>query len=120
MADISITKKLLNIIVEESAKFVPSKPNHETILVTTNYLLMRWTNARLEYSVHRVLAPGSTNTEVPERYSSAFFSFPDVYTIIEPLSTCYDIERPKKWGPINASEYLFRKKNELYALNLCI
>jgi len=52
--------------------------------------------------------------EVIERFSIAFFGFPDASTIVEPLPTCCSDEKPKRWGPINAGEYLLKKRADIY------
>jgi isopenicillin N synthase-like dioxygenase len=52
---------------------------------------------------------------IPERYSVAFFSFPDAATIVEPLPTCCSEQAPKKWSPINAGEYLLKKRTAIYS-----
>jgi len=112
----SSTEKISTVAVEKSAKFIPVEPNPETILVNVGYLLMRWTNARWKNSVHRVSEPpGLANVEIiPERYSFAFFSFPDAQTVVEPLPSCHDTQRPKRWGPIVAGDYLLGKRDKLY------
>jgi isopenicillin N synthase-like dioxygenase len=117
VADMSSTEKLSSTAVEKSAKFIPVEPNPETILVNVGYLLMRWTNAKWKNSVHRVSEPPNlANMDmIPERYSFAFFSFPDVQTVVEPLPACHNPERPKKWGPITAGEYLRSKRDRLYS-----
>ena len=116
VADMNTTDKLSSVAVEKSAKFIPIEPDPGTVLVNVGYLLMRWTNARWKNSVHRVSAPpDSTGVEVSERYSFAFFCFPDAQTNVEPLITCYDTETPKKWSPINAGDYLLSKRENLYS-----
>jgi len=117
VADMSSTEELSSAAVEKSATFIPVEPNPEMILVNVGYLLMRWTNARWKNSVHRVSAPsGSINSEsIPERYSFAFFSYPDAQTTVEPLPACHNTEMPKRWGPINAGEYLLSKRDKLYS-----
>lgn len=116
VADMSSTEKLTSAAVEKSATFIPVEPNPDTILVNVGYLLMRWTNARWRNSVHRVSAPPSLiNMEIiPERYSFAFFSFPDAQTVVEPLPTCYNIDKSRKWGPIVAGDYLRSHRDKLY------
>jgi len=117
VADMSSPEKFSSAAVEKSATFLPVEPNPEMVLVNVGYLLMRWTNARWKNSVHRVSAPSrSINSEtIPERYSFAFFSYPDAQSIIEPLPACYNNEMPKRWGPINAGDYLLRKREKFYS-----
>jgi isopenicillin N synthase-like dioxygenase len=97
VADMSSTDKTNSTAVNESAKFLDVELNPETILVNVGYLLMRWTNGRWKNTVHRVSEPPSANGRkvregdelemVPERYSIAFFSFPDAKTNVGPLGS---------------------------------
>lgn len=125
VADMSSTDKFSSSAVNESAKFLDVEPNPETILVNVGYLLMRWTNGRWKNTVHRVSEPPSAHIMnapevessdlVPERYSIAFFSFPDAKTTIEPLESCCSNQVPKKFKPLNAGEYLLRKRGAVYS-----
>ncbi len=125
IADMSSTDKTTSAGIEKSGKFVHVDPKRGSIIVNTGYLLMRWTNGRWKNTVHRVLEPpGSVWTAqdsddsgwmVPERYSIAFFSFPDAATVVEPLPTCCSDQEPKKWGPIDAGEYLLKKRAATYS-----
>jgi isopenicillin N synthase-like dioxygenase len=125
VADMSSTDKTRSTAVNESAKFLDVEPNPESVLVNVGYLLMRWTNGRWKNTVHRVSAPpsaedgdvikGDNEEMVPERYSIAFFSFPDPETNIEPFHCCCNNQVPKKWGSLNAGEYLLKKRTAIYS-----
>jgi isopenicillin N synthase-like dioxygenase len=116
IADMSSTEKTSSAAVAKSGKFICTDPEPGTVLVLAGYLLMRWTNGRWKNAVHRVMEPRSPTHNkavreidhsegmAPERYSIAFFGFPDAAACIEPLSTCYSDEKPKKWGAINAGD----------------
>ncbi|KAH8701242.1 hypothetical protein GQ44DRAFT_632271 [Phaeosphaeriaceae sp. PMI808] len=119
VADMSSTDKTSSAAVDASAKFIDIEPRTDSILVNAGYLLMRWTNGRWKNTVHRVSEPPTfaSNDQtgpVPERYSIAFFSFPDAETLIEPLHVCCSEEKPKRWQPLNAGEYIRRKRGVLY------
>jgi isopenicillin N synthase-like dioxygenase len=127
MADMGSTDKITSAAVEKSGKFIHIKPTPGAILVNPGYLLMRWTNGRWKNIVHRVSEPPRSvsnetaqgiddlRDKVPERYSIAFFSFPDAVTIVEPLANCCTDQSPKKWSQINAGEYLLKKRTALYS-----
>jgi len=126
IADMSSTDKTTTAGVEKSGQFIHVDPKPGAILINVGYLLMRWTNGRWKNTVHRVSEPPrlvknelgeeiDDSEEVAERYSIAFFGFPDAATIVEPLPTCCSAEKPKRWGPINAGEYLLKKKAGLYS-----
>jgi isopenicillin N synthase-like dioxygenase len=123
VADMNSTDKISSAAVNKSAKFLDIEPDHETILVNIGYLLMRWTNGRWKNTVHRVSEPPLANSInaresgdprlVPERYSIAFFIFPDAETNIEPFDSCCRDKVRKNWGPIKAGDYLFQKRGDL-------
>jgi len=53
---------------------------------------------------------------LPERYNSiAFFGFPDIDATIKPYSGCIDDKIGEKWGPLNAGDYIRRKRSVLYS-----
>ena len=119
--------------VERDGRFVHIDPKPATVLVNVGYLLMRWSNGRWKNTVHRVSEPprwkeqtsqglkyddttkGSHKSveTVPERYSIAYFSAPDPTTVVEALPYCCGNQTPR-WKPINAGEYLRRKRAAMY------
>lgn len=127
MADMGSTDKITSADVEKSGKFIHIDPKPGAILVNVGYLLMRWTNGRWKNTVHRVSEPPRSMSNetaqgvddlkemVPERFSIAFFSNPDPDTVVEPLENCCTDQRPKKWGPINAGNYIVKKRTALYS-----
>jgi isopenicillin N synthase-like dioxygenase len=127
IADMSSTDKITTTAVEKDANFIAIDPKPGTIVVNVGYLLMRWTNGRWKNVVHRVVQPANSISKwsseervdfdetTPDRYSVAFFGFPDAATIVEPLPSCCSTDMPKRWGPINAGEYLLKKRAALYS-----
>jgi isopenicillin N synthase-like dioxygenase len=116
VADMNSMDKTSSAAVNESAIFWDIEPNPELILINAGYLLMRWTNGRWKNAVHRVLMNGvEAGDTAPERQSVAFFSFPDSETSVEALSTCCSEDSPRIWKPLNAGEYLRRKRGALYS-----
>ena len=112
--------------VERDGRFVHVDPEPRTILVNVGYLLMKWSNGRWKNTVHRVSEPprwkergtaeGSSGRvePIPERYSIGCFGAPDPATVIEALPCCCENQTPR-WKPINAGEYLRRKRAAMYA-----
>ncbi|KAI9690832.1 MAG: hypothetical protein M1822_008451 [Bathelium mastoideum] len=101
--------------IEREGKFMPLKPRPGTVLVNVGYLLMRWSNGRWKNVVHRVVAPPAVgdldkDETAPERYGIAFFSNPDSAAMIDPFPSCYDQTNPKRWKPINAGEFIQKKR----------
>ena len=106
-------------------------------MVNVGYLLMRWSNGRWKNTVHRVVEPpsllrepgsanelesprsgglsgGHSDDTTPARYSIPFFAAPDPETVVEALPGCWSEEAPKWWKPLNAGEYLRRKREGVY------
>jgi len=126
VADMSSTDKTTSAAIERDATFIHVDPKPGAIVVNVGYLLMRWTNGRWKSTVHRVVEPPRTSKEaaqgiddgeafVPDRFSVAFFSSPDEATVVEPFAACCSEQEPKKWGPINAGEYLLKKRAVIYS-----
>jgi len=80
-----------------------------TFVVNLGEMLARWTNDRYRATVHRVL-----NRTGLERYSVPFFFGTNYDTRIECLPTCCGPERPARYPPILAGDYLAKRLNEIY------
>ena len=71
--------------------------------------LMRWTNDVYKSTPHRVIEPVGT-----DRYSIAFFLDPNPDAMVDVLETCIGPERPKKYEPMTAADYLASRFAETY------
>jgi isopenicillin N synthase-like dioxygenase len=121
----SSTDETTSAAVNENAKFFDVEPDSDAILVIVGHMLMRWTNYRYKHTVHRVVEPPVDSIKahknedsgmVPARFSIAFFSFPNTETTVEPFRNCYsDNGKNKRWKPINAGEYLAKKRGTVYS-----
>jgi len=75
--------------------------------------LMRWTNDTYVSTPHRVLArPGR------ERYSIAFFLDPNPGTVVSVLPTCTTPDRPARYPPTTAAEFLQSRLAPTYGRNV--
>jgi isopenicillin N synthase-like dioxygenase len=120
IADMGTTQETRSHRIEKTATFIRVDSEPGAIIVLGGHLLNRWTNRRYRDAVHRVIEPRSAADHasyandvkgiIPERYSIAFFSFPDAPTTVEPLSSCYSDSNPRKYRPIIAGEYLEGKR----------
>lgn len=108
VADMSSTEETASRLVEETANFIPVDPQPGLILVLVGHMLMRWTNARYKNTVHRVSEPpipaGESEEILPNRYSIAFFGFPDSKTVVKPFASCCT-QRKSKYLTINAGKW---------------
>jgi isopenicillin N synthase-like dioxygenase len=90
------------------------QPVPHAIIVNVGDMLMRWTNDQLKATLHQVVTPktghaNDTNdtNSISERYSIAFFCNANKDTLLECLEPCCSTpERPAKYAPVNAHEYL--------------
>jgi isopenicillin N synthase-like dioxygenase len=91
--------------------WISLEPRPGSIVVNVGDMLMRWSNDTFKATLHCVMPPpksgegDGTTTEIPERYSIAFFCNANRDTIIECLEPCCN-DVPAKYPPINAHEYL--------------
>jgi isopenicillin N synthase-like dioxygenase len=72
-------------------------------------MLSRWTNDLFRATPHRVV-----NRTGRERYTIPFFFGTNYDVRIECLPTCSGADRPPRYEPIQAGEYLARRLNEVY------
>jgi isopenicillin N synthase-like dioxygenase len=80
-------------------------------MVRQGDMLQRWTNDVLKANPHQVveLPSKSNRTVIPERYSIAFFCNANKDTLLECLEQCVSEERPPKYPPILAVDYITQR-----------
>ncbi|KAL0565141.1 hypothetical protein V5O48_016891 [Marasmius crinis-equi] len=118
----------------EPGVFMPAPPIHGAVIFNIADLLMRWSNGNpsstffvllsltialdtLKSTSHRVRAPprkAGGNGIVPERFSIPYFMAADSKTVIDAIPGCWGPDRPKKYGPIGAQEYIDMRINAIY------
>ncbi|KIP04361.1 hypothetical protein PHLGIDRAFT_76061 [Phlebiopsis gigantea 11061_1 CR5-6] len=87
-------------------------PVEGAVVVNAGDFLQRWSNDTLRSTVHRVRAPPNLVTEdgmTPERYSIPYFCAADFNTIVDSVPSTYSAERPKKYKPISAAQYIMER-----------
>ncbi len=72
-----------------------------SLIVNLGDMLARWTNDRYRSTPHRVL--GSPDRD---RFSIAFFVNPNPTTVVECIPTCVTKDRPRRYEPVTAGDFL--------------
>ncbi|KAI0310741.1 thymine dioxygenase [Amylostereum chailletii] len=93
-------------------QFKPVTPVKDALIVNAGDFLMRWSNDLIRSTIHRVRAPPSLKAEsgmTPERYSIPFFCSPDFTKVVGCLPGTWSDERPKRYEPISAMNYIMER-----------
>jgi isopenicillin N synthase-like dioxygenase len=85
------------------------QPRANAIIVNVGDMLMRWTNDKLQATLHQVVTPPGVSKSIPERFSIAFFCNANKETLLECLENCSDNFNPPRYPPINAYDYLTQR-----------
>lgn len=91
-------------------EWLRADPVPGTLVVNLGDMMQRWTNDLYVSNMHRVLNNASGRT----RHSVAMFFSPDYYTRVECLPNCWSDERPPKYPPCTAGEYVAEKYRLTY------
>ncbi|OAQ77367.1 oxoglutarate/iron-dependent oxygenase [Purpureocillium lilacinum] len=108
--------------VEGKGGFTPAPYIPGTVVVNIGDFLMRWSNDELRSTLHHVRTPPVDERDVEpgrprmtrERYSIPYFVGADGHRTIDCVPGCWGPDRPKKYEPINASEYMDMRLNATY------
>ncbi|KAJ7875539.1 thymine dioxygenase, partial [Mycena olivaceomarginata] len=87
------------------------------LVVNAGDFLMRWSNDTIRSTMHRVRAPPGSETPdgmIAERYSIPYVSTNDAKTVVDCIPGTWDAERPKKYEPISAGEYVRKRQAASY------
>lgn len=113
--------------VFHGGRFYPAPYVPGTIVVNIGDFLMRWSNDELRSTLHHVRTPPSVGggaraaaaragapVMTRERYSIPYFVAADGERTIDCVPGCWGPDRPKKYEPINAGEYMDMRLNATY------
>jgi len=93
-------------------EFKPVPPVPGAIVVNAGDFMMRWSNDIIRSTVHRVRAPPNLTSKdgmTPERYSIPYFCSADFSIVVDSIPGTWSDERPKRYEPISASEYIMKR-----------
>lgn len=86
---------------------VPQIPN--AYVINLGDLMQRWTNERWVSTPHRVVCPPRDKYGKSRRQSIAYFFNINADQMVECIETCVTADRPAKYPPVNAMEFLLAK-----------
>lgn len=99
--------------------YVP--PVENAVVVNVGDMLQRWSNDVLKANPHQVVEPPNSNNQgqkmIPERYSIAFFCNANRDTMLECLQQCVSEERPPKYEPVKAFDYITMRLSQTISSN---
>lgn len=88
--------------------YVP--PAENAVVVNVGDMLQRWSNDVLKANPHQVVEPRDASNKdsktIPERYSIAFFCNANKEAILECFEQCVSEDKPAKYPPVKAFDYL--------------
>lgn len=91
-------------------KWLEAPPMPDAFVCNIGDCLMRWTNDIYVSTPHRVVNPTGS-----ERYSVAFFLYPNPDTIVACVPTCSGPANPPRYAAIRGDDYLQSKLDASYA-----
>ncbi len=80
-----------------------------SLMINLGDMLARWTNDRWVSTLHRVVPPPVGSNGTARRRSFARFLEADPQRVIETIPTCITDDRPERYEPVVAGEYLMTK-----------
>jgi isopenicillin N synthase-like dioxygenase len=99
-------------LLDRDGNWLPVTPNEGELAVNIGDMLQRLTNGVLRSTTHRVVNP-PPERRGKSRYSMPFFLHFRPDFMIEALPGCVSEDRPQKWEPITAHDYLQERLREI-------
>jgi isopenicillin N synthase-like dioxygenase len=94
-------------------EWVAAPPIPGTLVVNVGDAMQRWTNDVLKSTPHRVALPPAAQFS-QSRYSVALFCDPNPEVELVCLESCQSSDRPSRYAPILAGEYLNQRLTATY------
>ena len=96
-------------VLNSAGQWIQAPPLPGCFIVNVGDLMARWTNDYFASTVHRAI-----NRSGRERNSIPFFYGIDLQKVVEVLPTCRSAERPAKYPPITAGDYIRSRFDATY------
>lgn len=99
-------------VLNSEGQWISAPPIPGTLVINIGDQLARWTNDIFRSTVHRAV-----NRSDLRRYSIPLFFGTDYHIQIEPMPSCVSPERPPRYEPIAAGDYVRKRLLEMYNPN---
>lgn len=99
-------------VLNSERQWISAPPIPGTLVINIGDQLARWTNDVFRSTVHRAV-----NRSALRRYSIPLFFGTDYHIQIEPMPSCVSPERPPRYEPIAAGDYVRKRLLEMYNPN---
>ena len=92
-------------IRDREETWIPIESCGSSTILNSGDLLERWTNGIYPSTLHRVKPVSGKK----DRYSIALFLDPDTETLVDVIESCTNEQRPKRFAPIRAGDYIQKR-----------
>ncbi|EIW81555.1 2OG-Fe(II) oxygenase [Coniophora puteana RWD-64-598 SS2] len=96
-------------VLNASKQWVDAPSIDGTLVINLGDQFARWTNDVFKSTVHRAI-----NRTGAERYSIPLFFGTDYDVNIEPIESCVSSDRPPKYPPVTAGDYVKQRLRDMY------
>lgn len=96
-------------VLNSAGQWIQAPPLPGCFIVNVGDLMARWTNGYFASTIHRAI-----NRSGRKRYSIPFFYGTNSQALIEVFPTCQSPERPAKFPPITAGDYIRSRFDDTY------
>ncbi len=102
-------------LLDRDGSWLPVETTPRNLIVDSGDMMARLTNGIIPATTHRVVNPGHADTGIANtsRYSIPFFVHPTNATSLAALPSCISAERPPRYPPTTAGEYLEQRLREI-------
>ena len=102
----------LQVVDRRTGQFHDAPYVPDSFVLNLGDLMAHWTNDLWVSTVHRVVNPPRDEAH-RQRISLPFFFNPDEDALVETLPSCVTVDRPAKYEPLRAGDWVMRRRTAL-------